>query len=196
MSWKDDLLSFLNRLAISSHRRTQIRELKNKLTRCQHVGLGLEIHTPCYLHHPGKISIGDYVHIGSQVVIDGRGGLFIGDHTIISDFVTILTSDHKYDAAEMIPFGTTYVDGPVHISESVWIGMHACIKPGVRVAKGAIIGLGAVVTRDIPAYAIAAGNPARVVKYRDIDSFKRLEAQGSFFVKARSVGADPVIIST
>ena len=49
-----------------------------------------------------------------------------------------------------------------------------------------MIAIGAVVTKDIPDYAIAGGNPAKVIKYRDIDSFQQLEQQGQFFVKARA----------
>jgi len=56
---------------------------------------------------------------------------------------------------------------PVRIEDDVWIGARAIILPGIKIGKGAIIGSGAVVTKDVPPYAICAGNPARVIKYRD-----------------------------
>jgi acetyltransferase-like isoleucine patch superfamily enzyme len=56
--------------------------------------------------------------------------------------------------------------GPIHIGHDVWIGLNAIILPGLSIGSGAIIGAGAVVTKDIPPYAIAAGNPARVVRFR------------------------------
>lgn len=56
---------------------------------------------------------------------------------------------------------------PVTIHDDVWIGARAIILPGVTISKGAIIGAGAVATNDVPSYAICAGNPARVIRYRN-----------------------------
>jgi acetyltransferase-like isoleucine patch superfamily enzyme len=186
MILREAFLLFCSRIIRAAILRGNIKAIEDKLTQCKKVGRGLEVETPLFLNMPENIEIGDYVRLGAHTVIDGRGGLVIGSHTILSNFVTILTSDHQYEGAETIPFGSSYIDRPVQIGEGVWIGMHVCIRPGVRIGKGAILGLGAVVTKDIPAYAIAGGNPAKVIKYRDVESFERLEQQGQFFIKARA----------
>lgn len=58
-----------------------------------------------------------------------------------------------------------YSKGAVHIGNNVWIGQNACIMPGVTIADGAIIAANSVVTHDIPAYSVAAGAPAKVIKH-------------------------------
>jgi len=57
-----------------------------------------------------------------------------------------------------------FTKGEVAIGDNVWIGSNSCIMPGVTIGRGAIIGANAVVTKDVPPYALAAGNPARVIK--------------------------------
>ena len=59
---------------------------------------------------------------------------------------------------------TIYSKGPVIIGENVWIGENVCILPGVTIGKGTVIGAGAVVTKDIPPFSVAGGNPARIIK--------------------------------
>ena len=56
---------------------------------------------------------------------------------------------------------------PIHIGDDVWIGHRVTILPGVHIGKGTVIGAGSVVTKDTPEYSVVAGNPARVVKYRE-----------------------------
>jgi acetyltransferase-like isoleucine patch superfamily enzyme len=70
----------------------------------------------------------------------------------------------------------------ITIGDNVWIGRMVVILPGVTIGKGAIIGAGAVVSKDIPDYAIAVGNPAKVVKYRNQDKFDELYNESEAFV--------------
>jgi maltose O-acetyltransferase len=81
--------------------------------------------------------------------------------------VIILTERHKFDHLD-IPMREQGYDapGPVTIGDDVWIGTRVIILPSVTIGKGAIIGAGAIVTKDVPEYAITCGNPARIVKYR------------------------------
>ena len=65
---------------------------------------------------------------------------------------------------------------PVLIKESAWIGAGATILPGVCVGRHAVVGAGSVVTKDVPDYAVAVGNPARVIKMLDKEKFKKREA--------------------
>jgi maltose O-acetyltransferase len=114
---------------------------------------------------------GTNIHIGdrSGLGINCRiyGPVFIGDHVMMGPDVTILTSNHRYDRLDtpMIDQGGTDHQ-PVTIEDDVWIGTHTIILPGVRVGNGAVVGAGSVVTKDVPSYAIVAGNPARLIKYR------------------------------
>lgn len=185
---KKSLLNIVARLISAAEDRTLDFKAKQALKGCKSVGTGIVYQRPLHLVNPGKIEIGDYVYFGSNVVIDGRGGLVIGSHTVISDWVTILTADHQYDGVETIPFGKAYIDRAVTVSECVWIGCRVSVTPGVTIGKGAIVGMGAVVADDIPEYAIACGNPARVMKYRDIEGFKTLDEKGKYFLKERLNG--------
>ncbi len=124
---------------------------------------------------------------------------FIGDRLIIGRFVAIASgvqfmmngANHSLSGISTYPFepigfgegaGAFSVDGLTRkgdtiVGNDVWIGRDAIIMPGVRIGDGAIIGAAAVVTKDVPAYAVAAGNPARVVKRRfDDQTIARLLA--------------------
>lgn len=80
--------------------------------------------------------------------------------------VTILTHTHRIDRTD-IPMGQQgSMVCEVVIGDDVWIGMRSIILPGVRIGSGAVIGAGAVVTKDVPNYAVVGGVPARVIRYR------------------------------
>ena len=112
-----------------------------------------------------KITIGNECRINENVYIQSA---FIGNYVLIAPNVAILASSHIF-ANKSIPIvyqGDTTIK-PVIIEDNVWIGRNAIILPGVRIGKGAIVGAGAVVTKNIPQEAIVGGVPARVLKYRD-----------------------------
>lgn len=105
--------------------------------------------------------IGDNVQINRDVHLDITGGLRIGEAVMISENVVIYTHDHGLDpTAPPLARAKT-------ISADVWIGMRAVILPQCQsIGQGAVIGAGAIVTCDVPAYAVIAGNPARVIGKR------------------------------
>ena len=74
------------------------------------------------------------------------------------------------------------IDNKVVIDDYVWIGRRAIILPGVKIGKGVVIGAGALVSKDIPDFGIAVGNPAKVVKYRDSKKFNELYNKKISFV--------------
>lgn len=110
--------------------------------------------------------IGRNSGVGPNARIHGR--VEIGENVMMGPDVIIYTSNHNFERLD-IPmcqqgFGP---QKPVTIGDDVWIGGRVTILPGVRIGNGSIIGAGAVVTKNVPNYAIVAGNPARIKKYRD-----------------------------
>jgi len=102
-------------------------------------------------------SLGNYTSVGGS-----RGTLIIGRHVTMGPHSTYILQNHKY----LEEGYDGYVGGDIKIDDYAWIGHGVIVLPGVRIGCHAIIGAGAVVTKDIPDYAIAVGNPARVKKYR------------------------------
>lgn len=115
-----------------------------------------------------KLYIGDNTYIGEYQNIRASGGIIkIGNNCSISQHITIIASNHN--TAKDININQQGWDKKkigVLIEDDVWIGANSVILPGVTIGKGAVIGAGSVVTKNIPEYAIAAGNPAKVIKYR------------------------------
>ena len=113
-----------------------------------------------------EMRIGDETWIGQQCFFHSAGGLSIGARVGIAPAVKIITSVHA-EAGRGVPVLFAPVEfGAVTIEDDADIGVGATILPGAVVGRGAIIGAGAVVNRSIPAYAIAAGVPARVLRMR------------------------------
>lgn len=95
-----------------------------------------------------------------------HGPLKIGDNVMMGPDVTILSQTHIIERTD-IPMGKQGMrEAIVIIGNDVWIGMRSIIMPGVKIGNGAVIGAGAVVTKDVPDYAIVGGVPARIIKYR------------------------------
>jgi acetyltransferase-like isoleucine patch superfamily enzyme len=154
---------------------------------CRSVGNDLQVGVGVVLKHPETMEFGDCVFIGSQVMIQGRfdGTCKIGSHVwigpqayfdarqlVLEDYVgwgpgaKVLGSAHTGEPVEIPIIATSLVIKPVVIGAGADVGTNATVLPGVRVGANAIVGAGAVVTQDIPDYAIAAGVPARVMRSR------------------------------
>lgn len=136
------------------------------------VGLRLE----AVLYYKGQrynpiIKIGDNVIINDYVHIGATNRVIIGNNVLIGSKVLIIDHNHGdyFSDLQSSPSETPAEriltnDQEVIIEDNVWIGEHVCILPNTRIGFGSIIGAGAVVSRDIPPFSIAVGNPARVVK--------------------------------
>ena len=110
------------------------------------------------------VSIGNNSGLGINCKI--RGPLIIGDNVMMGPDVTILTHTHKIDRIDIPMWQQGSIVKGVTIGNDVWIGMRSIIMPGVKIGNGAVIGAGAVVTKDVPDYAIVGGVPAKVIRYR------------------------------
>jgi acetyltransferase-like isoleucine patch superfamily enzyme len=95
------------------------------------------------------------------------GRVTLGDDVLLAPEIIFVDSNHNWDRLDVpIKDQGSMSPQPIVVEQGAWIGIRAVILPGVRIGQGAIVGAGAVVTRDIPEYAIAAGNPAKVVRFR------------------------------
>ncbi len=119
-------------------------------------------------------NLGEYIKIGKNVglgefsSLGGSGGLTIGDNTIIAQYFSAHPENHIFeDSNKLIRLQGTK-RSPISIEENCWIGAKVTVLAGVTIGKASVIGAGAVVTKDIPAYSIAIGNPAKVIKSRKI----------------------------
>lgn len=114
-----------------------------------------------------SVELGDHSGLGINCRISGK--TLIGNNVMMGPNVLIFTKNHAFDRIDIpMNFQGISEEKPVVIEDDVWIGANAIILPGVTVSKGSIIGAGAVVTKNVPAYAIVAGNPAKILKYRKI----------------------------
>ena len=112
-----------------------------------------------------EIEIGDDSSLGIDCMVPYD--LKVGKDVMMGPQVVIIGENHRSSDLDMPMRLQGYkLYPPVHIEDDVWIGTRAIILPGLTIGKGAIIGAGAVVTKDVPPYAVCAGNPARIIKFR------------------------------
>lgn len=113
-----------------------------------------------------SLSLGDYVTVGRGSIISVKGSCVIGSYVLIGPNVQIQDSNHSTKRENLIKYQRAIIK-PIVIGNDVWIGAGAKILAGVTIGDGAVIGANAVVTKDIPDFAVAVGCPAKVVKFRE-----------------------------
>lgn len=146
---------------IPSH---HIRNLFYKYVYALQIDKNVTIYHGCEFRAPANISIGKGSIIGDHAILDGRAGIKIGENVNFSSNVSIWTMQHDYRDPMFRCTPEHY--GSVTIQDRAWIGPNVIILHDVNIGEGAVIGAGAVVTKDIPAYCLAAGVPARVIGER------------------------------
>ena len=136
----------------------------------ENLGAGSSVAPPLSGACVSSMKIGRNVIINSNLLAMARGGITIEDNAMIAANVQLISNNHDpYDLC-VLPCK------PVLIREYAWIGAGSTILPGVCVGRHAVVGAGSVVTKDVPDYAVAVGNPAKVIKMLDKNKFKEDQA--------------------
>ena len=118
----------------------------------------------------GWMRTGNEVSFGPSVSIyEPRAGLEIGNSCMIAGGVTICGVSHGAERIDIPMREQVATAGKIVLEDDVWLGMRVIVMPGVTIGRGSIIGAGSIVTRDIPAYAVAWGSPCAVQRYRTPD---------------------------
>ena len=141
------------------------------------IGKGLYLGGPSVVNK--KTILGDHFR-SNGIRISGGGKVTIGNYFHGGTECLIIAQNHNYEGTK-IPYDETFIYKDIEIGDFVWIGSRVTILPGTKIGEGAIIQAGAVVHGEIPPYAIAGGNPAKVFKYRDIEHFKKLKEEKAFY---------------
>jgi acetyltransferase-like isoleucine patch superfamily enzyme len=128
---------------------------------------GAWIQATSTLDHPGVgLVIGEGTYIGPRVILGAGGGIRIGARVTFGAAVHLLAENHEFgDTTRAIQSQGVTRDG-ILVEDDVWIGNGAILLDGVTIGRGAVVGAGSVVTHDVPPGAVAAGNPARVIRQR------------------------------
>lgn len=127
------------------------------------IGKGTTIHTGARFYKPENITIGQDSIIGEGAVLDGRDTIQIGNHVDIASEVMIYNGEHAIHSEAFEPQFE-----PIVIEDYVFIGPRAIILPGVTIRKGAVVGAGAVVTKDVASMQIVGGVPAKPIGERKV----------------------------
>ncbi len=122
------------------------------------------------VEHGAEIGTGKHIEIGDNSGIGVNCWIkkaVIGKNVMIGPDVVFISSNHRFDDPDRPIQEQGVIEvGPIIVGDNTWIGARAIILPGVKIGKCVIIGAGAVVTKDVPDYAIVAGNPARIIRLR------------------------------
>lgn len=128
-----------------------------------------------------KLELGGNVYIAGGCTLHCDGGIEIGANTQIGTGAFIMSSNHNYFNAEKVPFDNIGLLQKVEIGKNCWIGAKSIICPGVKIEEGAVVAMGAVVTKSVPKGAIVGGNPAKILKYRDLEMYNKLVDENKVF---------------
>lgn len=156
----------------------EVRAVKASLGGCgERVGVGL----PITLAAPERVYVGDDVKIGSYGLISAvNTEIHIGSKVMMAPQVALIAGNHNTGVvgaymADVVA-KRDFDDLPIVIEDDVWIGTRAIVLKGVTIGRGSVVAAGAVVTRDVPAYGVVSGVPAKLVGQRfDADTLARHE---------------------
>lgn len=169
MSKQNRLTSSVRKLIISLIRAADITVVKLRwaqaAVRLGHIGRGARLSGTVKIYAGRGVRIGDRTVLNDFVHIWGAGGVTLGKDCLVAAHVVITSQSHDITAATQgLLYSQTSDNKPVTIGDNVWLGSNVTVLPGVTIGNGAVVGAGSVVTRDIEAYHLALGTPARSVR--------------------------------
>lgn len=141
------------------HSAEELRDLMSRLVG-YHLDDGFRLFPPIYTDFGKNIHLGKNVFINSGCCFQDQGGIDIGDDCLIGHQVVFATLNHDSEPQKR----GNNIAKPIKLGQNVWIGAHATILPGVSIGDHAIVAAGAVVNKDVPAFSIVAGVPAKIIK--------------------------------
>jgi putative colanic acid biosynthesis acetyltransferase WcaF len=143
----------------------RIPALRCFLLRCfgTKTNLRCELAASTRIEIPWQLSLGEFSAIGPRVHLYNLGPMSIGSRTIISQDVYLCGGSHDYTSPTF-----ELLRCPITIGDDVWIAARAFIGPGVTIGNGAVVAAGAVVVKDVEPWTVVGGNPAKVIKQREI----------------------------
>ena len=180
------IFRFLRKIKNHLYSIIYLSTLINKGKNCS-IGRYVKLFNPEYINFKNNVKIGDFVwlnvkpnknnfsleigenvYIGSYVQINAWASVTIENDCLISDRVYISDADHiTKNIDEPIKNQGDMFISKVIIGEGSWIGINACILPGVKIGKGVIIAANSLVNKDIPDFAVVGGVPAKIIKFRN-----------------------------
>ena len=134
-----------------------------------HFGKNASIARPCDLKNPKNIYLYDFARIGcrSTIMTMGNSKFIMKRGCLTAEGLVVVTSNHRQHIGQFLQGNNEdneYKD--IIVEEDVWIGINVTLLAGAHIGRGAIIGACSVVTKEIPPYAVAVGNPAKVIKFK------------------------------
>jgi acetyltransferase-like isoleucine patch superfamily enzyme len=120
---------------------------------------------------PGNITVGTNVGFNYGVWIAANkhkdGGIFFGNNVLVGPYTIIHSGNHRFKDASLPIFKQGFEYNIITIEDDVWIAAHCTILSGVKLGKGCVVAAGSVVTKDVPAYVVVAGVPAKIISHRE-----------------------------
>lgn len=127
------------------------------------IGKGLVIKNNVCIKYPWKLTLGDYVWLGENCWIDNLDYVTIGNNVCISQGALLLTGNHDYTISSM-----PYRNAPIVIEDGAWIGAKTVVCPGTKVYNNAVLTVGSVASKNLECNGIYRGNPATLIRTRNI----------------------------
>jgi len=131
------------------------------------VGKGITFYPGIRISPSRNISLGNNVDLAWGVLITTGGGVTIGDRTLVGYGTKILSANHVIPKSPQKIYEAGHVYKKIEIHNDVWIGANCVILAGVSIGEGAVVAAGSVVTKDVPAFSMVGGVPAKVIKMRE-----------------------------
>jgi len=137
---------------------------------------------------PQNIFIGDDVYLGPDAFLSSFGSLTFESGVITGPKLSVYTANHRFENARAIPYDDELIVQPVTIGANSWVGGGVTLLPGVVLGEGCVVGAGSVVTKTFPAGSVIAGNPARLIKTRNMTQYYRLKGENRIYLRLKANG--------